>query len=41
MKAIQDRQTCDVEAEPSNMDFDTTAQTPRSTNTGKNVFAVL
>ena len=23
MKAIQDRQTCDVEAEPSNMDFDT------------------
>ena len=38
IKAIQKGHTCDSEAEPSSMDIDTTAQTPRLMNTGQNVF---
>ena len=38
IKAVQKGHTCHSEAEPSSMDIDTTGKTPRSTNTGKNVF---
>ena len=38
IKAAQKGHTCHSETEPSSVDINTTAQTPRSTNTGKNVF---